>query len=307
MQAHERNLRAAMLVLAEHIGEGRRTQDDKLRDRNGLLALGGAIVTGLELEMTANLLANRMPYPPSMFERSTRRWLEIPQEEAGAGAPFVNLAAEYEAATGVPLSDLRMVALVLWARAIGPDGPRVARDHLDALGLGVTRTTAVLSLLGASVEDLVAEDGTPGIDGDYESSVFSRRPLVRLASGGLLVISPGLLLERALGWLPRWDLAHTGSQGKARRVESAQSALSPTSGTPPSGTRSRHLNTSQLPVRGAARSTTRGRCKQRSAPEAAMRTAQSAGQGAGSSRRSRRGQLLVRPPQGCQPTPCSMT
>ncbi len=218
VRAYERNMRAAMLVLAEHLGEDRRAQDDRLREPDGRLTLGGAVVTGLELELTANLLANRRPYPPSIFERSTRRWLEIPQEEAEEGAPFVDLAAEYEAATGVRLDDLRMVALVLWARAIGSDGPRVALDHLHGLGLGTSRTNAVLALLSADVEDLTAHNGTPGTDGDYESSVFSRWPLIRLANGALLVISPVLLLERALGWLPRWDLAHGFSeQGKEGR------------------------------------------------------------------------------------------
>lgn len=219
-RAWERDMRAAMLVLAEHLGAARREQDDTLREQNGALILGSGIVTGLELEISANMLANHTPYPPSMFERSTRRWVEIPQEEAAAGRASINLSAEYEAATGVPLADLRMVALGLWARAVGAGGPRVPGNYLDGLGLGDDRLAAVLSLLGASVEDLAAGDSTPGTDGDYEFSVFSRWPLVRLADDDLIVISPLLLLERALGWLPRWDLANgfsgQGNQGRRR-------------------------------------------------------------------------------------------
>jgi hypothetical protein len=209
-RSHERNMRSAMLVMAEHLGARRRSEDDQLRGPDGVLTLGGAIVTGLELEVTANLLVNRRPDPASVFERSTRRWVEIPQEEKA----LVDLAGEFEAATGVRLEDLRMVALVLWASATGPNGPRVGVGHLDSLGLGPARTNAALGLLGAAVEELAAEAGAPGTDGDYEFSLFSRFPLVRLAAGGLLVISPILLAERALGWLPRWDLSHGFGQGK---------------------------------------------------------------------------------------------
>jgi hypothetical protein len=48
--------------------------------------------------------------------------------------------------------------------------------------------------------------------------------VVRLANGGLLVVSPTLLLERAFGWLPRWDMTsgmeaqHDGGRERAARA-----------------------------------------------------------------------------------------
>lgn len=219
---YETAMRTAMLVLAHHAGSDRRQDDDRLRLPNGTLVLDGSVVTGLEAELAANLLVNHMPFPASAFDRSERRWVEIPRQEQGqAGA--VDLQAEYLAATGVPLPDLRMIGLTLWARVMSGSGPRTGPGYLDDLGLGPQRTERALALISGTVDELAAADrvsAAPDLGSTYETSLFGQRPVVRLANGGLLVVSPHLLVHRTLGWLPRWDLTNglqaLGSAGRKR-------------------------------------------------------------------------------------------
>ena len=219
---YETAMRMAMLVLAHHAGAHRRGEDDRLRRPDGGLVLDGSGVTGLEVELAANLLANHRPYPASASDRSERRWVEIPREEHGR-AGTVDLQAEYETATGVPLRDLRMIGATLWARVTGGSGPRTGPGYLDDLGLGPERTERALALISGTVDELAAEEqatSASGLGSTYETSLFGRRPVVRLANGGLLVVSPHLLVHRTLGWLPRWDLTNglrsLGSSGRKR-------------------------------------------------------------------------------------------
>lgn len=227
LAGYETAMRGSMLVLAQHGGSGRRNADDRLRTPDGTLVLAGPVVTGLEAELAANLLANHRPFPASALDRSERRWVEIPQEEQG-GKGVVDLAGEFEAATGVPLSDLRMVGVTLWAMVAGGSGPRAGPGYLDGLGLGAERTAKVLGLISgtaAGLADRAVASVGPGLGSVYDTSVLGERPVVRLANGGLLVVSPRLLVERTLGWLPWWDmtngLAASGPGGpkRARRAE----------------------------------------------------------------------------------------
>lgn len=121
-----------------------------------------------------------------------------------------------------------MVALTLWARAIGDDGPRVGPGHLDDLGLGPDRTANALGLLSDTVEGLAARSAGSEADADPEldMTLFGRTPVVRLGDAGLVVVSPVLLLERAFGWLPVYDIeqgfAAARSGGRARAAAAVQ-------------------------------------------------------------------------------------
>ncbi len=200
----ETAMRAVMLVLAHYAGSERRDRDDALRRPDGMLGLDGSVVTGLGAEVAANLLANHRPFPASALDRSERRWVEIPREDAGCPG-VVDLAGEFLAATGVPLQDLRMVGVALWAMVMGGSGPRARPGYLDDLGLGPDRTCRVLWLIGGTAAEFAAQERAvagPGLGSVYDTTVFGRRPVVRLANGGLLVVSPHLLVARTLGWLP---------------------------------------------------------------------------------------------------------
>lgn len=197
----------AMLMLAHHMGAQRRHNDDRRHDSNGVLVLGDDKVTDLEVALAANILMNRRPHPASVFDRFARRWLEIPTE-GSTRSQAVDLVGEFEAGTGVALGDMTLVASALWARTIGDRGPRAGSDELQELGLRADRVNRVLSLIGGTVDELRQEsrNADQALDPEFDISLFSRRPVIRLANGGLLVVSPTLLLERAFGWLPRWDM-----------------------------------------------------------------------------------------------------
>jgi hypothetical protein len=206
----------SMLVVAHH-QSSRNIAPDQLQTDADLEELP---ISALELELAANILSNHRPYAASMLDRSARRWIEIPAEDSRGSA--IDLSAEYEAATGVPFDDLRTVGITLWARAFGDDGPRFRSEHLEKLGLSPERVSAVLGLVSGTVEELAEEARREGAAGDYNSSLFGRRPLIRLADGQVLILSPLLLLERTLGWIPRWDLyAGFQTQGKPGRKREA--------------------------------------------------------------------------------------
>ena len=121
---HERMLLDAMLITAHHAGSRMRSGGVPLADpkesgaaRNKVRTISTApsadpaAITAMDLELAANILANRKPFAASTFDRSQRRWIEIPAEDVSPKA--VDLAAEFQAATGVPFEDLRMVEVAL--------------------------------------------------------------------------------------------------------------------------------------------------------------------------------------------------
>jgi len=219
--AGENGLRNAMLVLAHHLGVERQDADTAAAGPDGRVQVGGPDLTAFEAGLAANQMLNRLPYPASVFDRFERRWREIPREQAG-GKNAVDLFGEFQAATGVGLADLGMVAVTLWARAVGDDGPRVGPAHLDDLGLGPARTTGAVALLSGTVEELAERSAKadPDADPEFDMTLFGQAPVVRLDGGGLLVLSPVLLLERAFGWLPAIDiregLSASGDEGRKR-------------------------------------------------------------------------------------------
>ena len=222
--AVERSMREAMLVLAHHVDATRRDADGAAA-AGGPLVLGGEDVTAFEVGLVANQLLNRTPYPMSVFDRFERRWREIPAEHAGR-PQIVDLAGEYEAATGVPLSDLAVVAVSLWSRTVTESGPIAPPGYLA--GLGQDRTDRVLALVSDTAEGIARRSlasAASNLDPEYDTGLFGQTPVVRLANGGLVVVSPVLLLERAFGWLPAYDIQHghdqTGGPDDRKRAERA--------------------------------------------------------------------------------------
>jgi hypothetical protein len=219
---YDRLLLDAMLVCAHHTGSRLRASaieaatDDHPAERPSVLAHDP--VTVLDLELAANIMTNRKPFVASTFDRSERRWVEIPAEE-GAGGDVdgaVDLAAEFEAATGARFADLRMIGVTLWAHTASGSAPHIRADHFDDLGLGQERTTAVLDLISADLAKLRAEAAGAN-QSEYDSSLFSQFPLVRCNDGSFIIMNESMAVERTLGWLPSWDL-----RGLAGRVPSGK-------------------------------------------------------------------------------------
>jgi hypothetical protein len=249
---YERILLDAMLIAAHHSGSRRRAdrtdavgvdERDPAPAREATPADGSSdqaasasgtqdndprgddVVTAMDLELAANIMANRKPFPASTFDRSERRWVEIPAEDDDPAA--VDLAAEFEAATGTSFADLRMVGVVLWARTAAGESPHIGRNHLDGLGMGADRARAVLRLISGDLATLRAEARKAG-PSEYESSLFSRFPLVECDDGSFIIMNEAMLVERTLGWLPRHDLdalAYNGGPEGRRRAASAVTYL----------------------------------------------------------------------------------
>lgn len=199
-------LRRAMLTLAHHLGAERRAADTTTPD--GKVVLGEQKVTHMEVAMVANELLNRVPYPLSFIDRFERRWRELPLERAGQ-SQIVDLASEYEQATGVALADLVDVAFALWTQTTAGAGPLMPPGYLDHLGRDPQIIDRVLSLIAdtpTGIADRSLEAAAGELDAEFDTALFGQTPLIRLHNGGLLVISPILLMERAFGWLPYYDL-----------------------------------------------------------------------------------------------------
>lgn len=219
-------LREAMLVLAHHLGIERRAADSTPGGRP--VTVGGEQVTAFEVGLVANQLLNRTPFPMSVFDRFERRWREIPNEQPDA-PQIVDLAAEYEAATGVPLADLANVAVALWSRTVTEAGPVAPPGYLDGLRLGPGRADRAVGLISDTPDGIARrslEAARSDLDPEYDTGLFGQTPVVRLADGSLVVISPVLLLERTFGWLPVYDLRKGFDQPGRNDGQRAEKALS---------------------------------------------------------------------------------
>jgi hypothetical protein len=198
-----RTLPVAMLTAANYYGDA--SYGPSGSPPTVSATAGSDQIPTYELELAANVLANHSPYPPSMFDRSERRWIEIPAEDHDQKA--VNLAEQFQASTGARLDDLRMIGLALHARAINPTGaPRVKQDYLAKLNLGPDRLGKALEVISAPLEELRDQTRSKPPTNLYDTPLLAQYPLIRLNDGQLLVMSPDLVAERTYGWLPKWDL-----------------------------------------------------------------------------------------------------
>jgi hypothetical protein len=146
-----RTLPVAMLTAAHYYGDA--SYGPTGVRATAPAAVGADLIPPQELELAASVLANHSPYPQSMFDRSQRRWIEIPAEDSDPNA--VNLAEQFRAATGARLEDLRMIGLALHARAVNRTGPpRVKQDYLEKLNLGTDRLAAALEVISVPLARL---------------------------------------------------------------------------------------------------------------------------------------------------------
>ena len=114
-----------------------------------------------------------------------------------------------------------------------PQRPEVADspEYFEPLGWSRERLAATLDLicvdatrLRVEVADEISRFGLP-----WSISAFERFPVIRLDSGSLLVIDPNLLVRRAFGWLPLFDIVEglksRGQPGDRRLAEHAKGCV----------------------------------------------------------------------------------
>jgi hypothetical protein len=140
------------------------------------------------------------------------------------------MVTAFEDATGVRLDDLVTVCAAMWATASNGT-PHLAPDYFAPLGWSDARLGAVLRLVTATPEQLAQMHRDEGDDMGVMWSVRTIRqyPVVRWATGHLTVLDPDLVVDRATGTWPLYDilreLDNRGDQAQAQRVRGSYSHL----------------------------------------------------------------------------------
>ncbi len=197
-----RPLAFMLLGLTEHLG----SEVDQ-----DLESVADWVITGtpgaLGREVIANQLANRHRDEASRWATFEECWRQLPAQLA-AHPRVVDMSGAYEAATGVPLDDLVTVCAAMWATATNGT-PHLAPDYFDALGWSRDRLAATLQLVSATPEQMAQmlrdEGATMGIA--WSVQTLQQYAVVRWATGHLTVLDPDLLIDRATGAWPLYDIA----------------------------------------------------------------------------------------------------
>ena len=185
---------------------------DDLGDDGGLV-VGTGVPGRLEREIVATHHFHRQIDSQHVLAMFVRRWLQLPTELAGQ-RDVVDLASEFRGAVEVDLRDFVAVGMALYAYVLS-HGPRVPRDHLRHLNIDCAVTERILGLVTTTVTDLRGwVHGERTAESCWEFSHLQRFPLLDRGDH-LLVLRPGLLLQRFFGWLPSFDLEAGLGTGKA--------------------------------------------------------------------------------------------
>ncbi len=199
----------------------------ELRDHNGLLvaalSIQGRLSPGpdehaaedgatrrnrLLHEIVRNYAFHLRPERGTRIAQSYLRWHAIPERPEMAGN--VHVADAFARVTGVPLLDFQALGFFLFAQAEArPGGVVDIRALGDRVGWDMDRIGRVLRLIAApmaTLADEIRRDEERYGDA-WSFDAFRRFPVILLDANRLLVVSPHLMLERALGWLPFYDMA----------------------------------------------------------------------------------------------------
>lgn len=206
----EQELALTPLAVADHLGRSGAASPEAT-------TVSAESITPLVQEIVSNQHFNFPNDPAHLVGRWVRQWRELPVEQPiNEVDPLETLYAEL---TGTNFDDLSAVVLSLWARA--SDGNVVtSMEYFDPLRLTPEVFQATLDIISAPVgaiqAGIVADWERTGPDGlGWEFSTFGRSPVIRYHDG-LLVLDPKLLLQRAFGWPPYFDV-ESGLAGDARR------------------------------------------------------------------------------------------
>jgi hypothetical protein len=166
---------------------------------------------------TTRVLANQYLNKPldeaHLLARFERQWLELPAERSGERR-VVDLPALFAEATGVPLQDVVVAALALWARAI-QGLPHVPPGYFGPLGWDEERVAAAVRLFSIDPVGLRGLLRTEAAERNlaWSADTLGRFPVVRLDDGGLLVIDRNLLVRRIFGGLLVYDIVAALGEG----------------------------------------------------------------------------------------------
>ena len=224
-EAHDQRPLVFMLLgLTEHLGS---EMDEDLES--------GAkhVVTGtpgaLGREVIANQLANRHRDEASRWATFEECWRQVPAQLA-AHPRVVDMSDAYEDATGVPLDDLVTVCAAMWATA-NNGTPHLAPGFFGALGWSEDRLAAALQLVSATPEQMaqMLSDEGESVGIAWSVQTLQQYPVVRWATGHLTVLDPDLVIDRATGTWPLYDIARElesrGDSSTSQRVRGSYAHL----------------------------------------------------------------------------------
>jgi hypothetical protein len=161
----------------------------------------------LQAELISNAQFHRRPDRGARIAQSQVRWRDIPGME-GANLPVVPAVA-FEQVTGVPLLDLQAVGFYMFSQAIErPGGVPTVAGIAEALHWERERFERVLGLVAAPIEvvaEIIRQDER-AYGEDWTFDALRQFPVLRLRGDRILILSPHLVLERTLGWLPFFDM-----------------------------------------------------------------------------------------------------
>lgn len=162
----------------------------------------------LARELISNQLFNSGINHVDLIGRFERRWFELPAERA-TEERVVDMAAEFEYATGVALRDFIFLGVLFWVNCY-QERPRLGPGYVAATGWEPERLQRALDLFIASLDQMRALVQEEVADGGMSWSIssFEQYPVVRMSDGGMLVIDPKLVLRRVCGLLPMFDIEH---------------------------------------------------------------------------------------------------
>ncbi|KAA1376417.1 hypothetical protein [Aeromicrobium fastidiosum] len=144
-----------------------------------------------------------------------RCWIEIPAEDV-EDPRMLDLPAEFEDATGVPLGDLTALCVMLWASAV--NGNTVLEiSRVNAFGWSTERLERALDLISCDPDqmrtNIVTAEHRYGLL--WTTRNFAYHPVIRWGSH-VTVLDPELLLRRATGLWPLMDIQRALEDGPQR-------------------------------------------------------------------------------------------
>jgi hypothetical protein len=173
----------------------------------------------LQAELISNALFHRRPERGMRVAQSQIRWRDIPTRE-DVNLPIAPAEA-FERVTGVPLIDFEAIGFALFAQAMEHPGatPTVAATA-EVFQWERERLERVLDLIAATIDSVATlirqDERTYGEDWSFDA--LRRFPILRLPGDRMLILSPHLILERTLGWLPVLDMTQPESAANAVRA-----------------------------------------------------------------------------------------
>ncbi len=177
----------------------------------------------LLVEVLRAQMFHRRPDWTTRIAQSEIRWREIPALE-GMNLP-VAPAESFERVTGVPLVDFQSIGFYLFAEATAhPGGTPTVATIAEVTHWDRDRLERALALISAPIADIAAairvEESAGGENWTFDP--LRRFPILRLDGDRILVLSPGLLMERTFGWLPYFDMTRPDNPTPATKVIAKQ-------------------------------------------------------------------------------------